>query len=218
MPMRNVSWAAVAGRAVGPITSPTTSSALPNKAKLIETAPPTAQAAETLLAPRVAFISGHIDITPPQFRDNYSAPLDAAIRRGDAFVLSNSRGVDTLALAYLRAHHVLPARITIYMHTPRPGRKLNATQIRINKMRPERDMGEKIRKEGYNMKVIEGYHNERDAAMTEDSDYDILWVRGEAETAALYGAKYRPGRVSGTQKNKDRRAVKARRTAPLSAA
>lgn len=63
-------------------------------------------------------------------------------------------------------------------------------------------------REGYKWLVINGYHNERDAAMTEASDYDILWVRGEEDTKVLYGEKYRAGRVSGTQKNKDRRAAK----------
>jgi TorA maturation chaperone TorD len=68
--------------------------------------------------------------------------------------------------------------------------------------------------EGYNTRIIEGYHTDRDAAMTETSDYDILWVRGDAETAALYGSKYRPGRVSGTQKNKERRLLKEQRAIP----
>jgi hypothetical protein len=36
---------------------------------------------------------------------------------------------------------------------------------------------------------------------------DILWVRDEESTRKLYGAKYRPGRVSGTQKNADRRSA-----------
>lgn len=56
------------------------------------------------------------------------------------------------------------------------------------------------------MEVVKGWHSQRDAAMTASSDYDILWVRSDEETKKLYGAKYRPGRVSGTQKNKDRRA------------
>ena len=44
--------------------------------------------------------------------------------------------------------------------------------------------------------------------MTEDSDRDIAWIRSEEETKKLYGKKYRPGRVSGTQKNIDRRNLK----------
>ncbi|KAF2501489.1 hypothetical protein BU16DRAFT_426794, partial [Lophium mytilinum] len=138
--------------------------------------------------PRVAFISGHIDITTAQFHTQYASHLDTAIAHGDTFIMSNAGGADTMGLAYLRDHGVAPDRITIYMHMPRANRKLNATQ-----------------KEGYGIRVVQGYHNERDAAMTEESDYDILWVRDEADTAKLYGGKYRPGRVSGTQKNMDRR-------------
>ncbi|KAF2192729.1 hypothetical protein K469DRAFT_717316 [Zopfia rhizophila CBS 207.26] len=102
------------------------------------------------------------------------------------------------------------------MHIPRPNRKLNATQIRINKMRLGPEIEEKYSKEGYNIRVIQGYHNERDAVMAEDSSYDILWVRGEAETRTLYGSKYRPGRVSGTQKNKDRRLLEDKKATELS--
>ena len=82
---------------------------------------------------RVAFISGHIDITSAQFTENYTAALDAAIERGDSFVLSNAGGVDTLALAYLRSKSVHPSRTTIYMHTSRANRKLNAMQQHINR-------------------------------------------------------------------------------------
>ena len=41
--------------------------------------------------------------------------------------------------------------------------------------------------------------------MTAVSDYDILYVRSEAESRQLYGPKYRP-RVSGTEMNRMRRA------------
>jgi hypothetical protein len=66
---------------------------------------------------RVAFVSGHIENTQMQFAENYSAQLDAAIRRGDAFVLSDADGVDTLALEYLCAPDVEASRIIINMHT-----------------------------------------------------------------------------------------------------
>ncbi|OCK86117.1 hypothetical protein K432DRAFT_377071 [Lepidopterella palustris CBS 459.81] len=165
--------------------------------------------------PRTAFVSGHIDITSSQFTENYSAGLDAAIANGDNFIMSNAGGADTMALAYLRAHNVSPDRITIYMHTPRPNQKLNGTQVRINSTRLGKAVEEKYAKEGYGFKVVKGYHTERDTAMTEDSDYDILWVRSEGDTKKLYGAKYRAGRISGTQQNKDRRISKNRRVQSL---
>lgn len=45
---------------------------------------------------------------------------------------------------------------------------------------------------------------ERDAAMTRDSDYDILRYRTEAEARELYGAGWWP-RVSNTEMNERRR-------------
>jgi hypothetical protein len=62
--------------------------------------------------------------------------------------------------------------------------------------------------------VAAGFASEgaRDAAMTAASTEDVAWVRpfDEAREAALrasLGAKYRPGRVSGTARNLLRRAA-----------
>jgi hypothetical protein len=46
---------------------------------------------------------------------------------------------------------------------------------------------------------------ERDESMTKDSDFNILWVRSEEETKKLLGKKYKPGFVSGTERNRLRR-------------
>ena len=48
------------------------------------------------------------------------------------------------------------------------------------------------------------HHLARDARLTEGSDYDILWVRGQEECRVLYGERWRP-RVSGTELNRQRR-------------
>lgn len=146
-----------------------------------------------------------------QFTQNYAAPLDAAIAQGDNFIMSNAGGADTMGLAYLDSHGVSPDRITIYLHTPQPNRRLNATQTRINSLRFGSDVEEAYKKKGYKCKVVQGFHTERDAVMTEESDYDILWIRSDEDTRKLYGAKYRRGRISGTQKNMDRRALKEKR-------
>ena len=79
------------------------------------------------------------------------------------------------------------------IYIPRPNCKRNATQSRISKVRLGLEVEEIYRKEGYSMRAIHDYHAKRDGAMAEASDYDVLWVRGEAETATLYGSKYRPG-------------------------
>ena len=158
---------------------------------------------------RVAFVSGHIDLRQEIFLLHYKAPLDAAIAANDSFILSNAGGADSQALEYLLAHSVPASRITIYIHTP-PSRRqkpggLNETMRRIDRLRTGSETLEKYHRQGFDVRVIEGWHAERDAAMTRDSDYDVLWVRSEVETKALYGKKYRAARVSGTLKNKNRR-------------
>lgn len=212
-----LSWAAAARKCTAaPQDAPT------NIVHGIATLDPSSQVLLTpsrpVLKPRIAFISGHIDITLKQFSDNYHAALDVAIHRGDTFVLSTSQGADTLALAYLRSQNTDPSRITVYILAPymqssRSGH-FNATQSQTNGTKLGDEALELYKKEGYNVKVVKGRHDDRDAAMTEDSDYDILWIRNHAETAALYGRKYRRGRVSGTQKNKDRRELKEKISTP----
>lgn len=156
---------------------------------------------------RVAFISGHIDLPEGQFLEHYQTALDTAIAAHDEFILSNAGGADSLALQYLLQHAVEPSRITIYIHTPPEHRQKNsnATIRAIDGLRTENATLEKYRKQGLNVRVINGWHTQRDAAMTAASDYDILWVRSDEETKLLYGQKYRPDRISGTHKNKNRR-------------
>jgi len=49
-------------------------------------------------------------------------------------------------------------------------------------------------------------HTERDVAMIEESDYDILKYLSKDECMTLYGAKYRES-VNGTELNERRRAA-----------
>ena len=159
--------------------------------------------------PTVAFVSGHIDLSNEVFRLHYKNSLDAAIANGENFILSTAGGADSMALEYLLSQSVSPSRITIYIHTP-PARRqkpggANETMRRIDQLRTGSETLEQYRKQGHGVRIIDGWHTERDAAMTRESDYDILWVRPDGETEALYGKKYRPGRISGTQKNKYRR-------------
>ncbi|PPJ52686.1 hypothetical protein CBER1_10831 [Cercospora berteroae] len=156
---------------------------------------------------RVAFISGHIDLPEEQFLEHYQTALDTAIAAHDEFILSNAGGADSLALQYLLQHGVEPSRITIYFHTLPEHRQKNsnATMRAIDELRTADATLENYRKQGLNVQVINGWHTQRDAAMTAASDYDILWVRSDEETKLLDGQKYRPDRISGTQKNKNRR-------------
>ncbi|KAJ7471306.1 hypothetical protein B0H11DRAFT_1730602 [Mycena galericulata] len=143
--------------------------------------------AATLSRPRTAFISGPLAPTPTYFAEHYAPRLDASITQGHAFVLGPSRGIDTLALTYLKQHGVPTARVTVFLS------ESEGTQA-----------WQKFADQGVGVVVAGRGHTERDAAMTAASDYDILRYQTEAECRALYGSKYR-ARVSGTQLNEMRR-------------
>ena len=159
--------------------------------------------------PKTAFVSTHIDLSCDVFLLHYRNLLDVAIANGDYFILSTAGGAASMALEYLLSHNVSAAQITIYLHVPPVRRQkrggANETMRRIDRLGTTPDALEHYRKQGFGVRVINGGHTERDTAMTRESDYDILWVRPDDETKTLYGKRYRPGRVSGTQKNKDRR-------------
>lgn len=51
--------------------------------------------------PRIAFISGHTDLTINQFNLEYIPLLHAAIQSGQQFIIGDAAGTDTFALSYL---------------------------------------------------------------------------------------------------------------------
>lgn len=115
----------------------------------------------------IAMISGHLDLTPDEFEMHYKPLIDDAIAQGCFFVVGDARGTDTLAQAYLVNRGL---EVTIY------------------------HMFESPRNNKGGFPVQGGYRsdNERDAAMTAASAFDIAWVR--------------PGREnSGTARNLARR-------------
>jgi hypothetical protein len=128
----------------------------------------------------IYFISGHCDISQEEFEIYYKEAIDQSIENGGSFVIGDARGVDTMAQEYLSSKGVTD--VTIYHIAKSP--KNNAA----------------------NFPVIGGfkYHNQKDAAMTDNSDYDIAWVRSVEEQKKLYGSSYRK-RKSGTEKNLNRR-------------
>ncbi|KAL4926698.1 uncharacterized protein BDV17DRAFT_268926 [Aspergillus undulatus] len=140
--------------------------------------------------PQVAFISGPIDSGPDgtYFRTHYIAPIDAAIVAGHSFVIGPiTSGIDADALAYLLAYPVEPSRITIFMT-----------------IAEDRAWGVKFRSQGVNVHVLEdpaATTQNRDAAMTAASDYDILRWRSEVEARAFYGPLYREGHMTNTERN-----------------
>ncbi|KAL6234048.1 hypothetical protein BDW75DRAFT_213348 [Aspergillus navahoensis] len=143
---------------------------------------------------RVAFISGPVDTGPDNiyFRSHYVQPINAAITAGHNFVIGPIlSGVDTDALDYLLNYPISPLRITIFMT-----------------MSEDNAWGSTFRERGVNVHVLQDRQataQNRDAAMTAASDYDILRWRTEDEAKEFYGELYRLGQVTNTERNWRRR-------------
>lgn len=143
--------------------------------------------------PRTAFISGPMEPDQDYFRTHYEARIREAIAAGDAFVMGPAAGMDTMALNFLLDEaRVAPARITVYLAEP---------QVRY---REHAALKARVERAGGHV-VLEGLTTgDRDAAMTRDSDYDILRYMSVEEQKEFYGERYFP-RVSNTEKNERRR-------------
>ncbi|KAM6529493.1 hypothetical protein FALCPG4_007629 [Fusarium falciforme] len=141
---------------------------------------------------RTAMISGHIDISHSEFAMHYHDLIKEAIARGDRFILGDARGTDEFALEYILRHKPT-ARITVYASRAERCKALTDRNIDAILVKP-------LKKKARGRQ----HHLERDAEMTNSSDYDILWVRDEEECRKLYGEKYRP-RISATELNRRRR-------------
>lgn len=116
----------------------------------------------------ILFISGHLSLTSEEFEVHYRPQLDEAISRGYSFVVGDARGTDSLAQNYLLGK---TDKVTVYHMLENP--RNNA---------------------GFPTEGGFKSDEERDSAMTANSDKDIAWVR--------------PGREnSGTQKNLERREI-----------
>lgn len=167
--------------------------------------------------PRVAFVSGHTDLTEGEFTDIYVPLLDTALADGHSFLMGDASGVDTQALNYLLSdtvqgkHPDVKQRITVFA-----SRKYNVPrlqQLGIKVVAPDDPLIDAgidskykdligVRKTGRDAARFR--HIVRDMHLTLNSDYDILHVRSEKDSRALYGDRWRP-RVSGTEMNRERR-------------
>jgi hypothetical protein len=114
----------------------------------------------------IYFISGHLSLTPEEFDTHYKSLIDEALSHNSFFVVGDAKGADTLSQNYLFDK---TDRVVVYHMFETP---------RYNAGFPTED----------------GFQSdeERDIAMTNNSDMDIAWVRKGREK-------------SGTQKNLDRR-------------
>ena len=118
---------------------------------------------------KTAFVSGHLDLTPEEFQEHYVPKLQIAIAQKHRFVVGDAKGADTLAQGFF-AYFLNKYDVDVY-------------HMFIS---PRNNVG--------NFRTVGGFQSddERDAAMTAASNYDIAWVR--------------PGREkSGTAKNLARR-------------
>ena len=130
---------------------------------------------------RCYFVSGHLDLSEDEFIKYYLPRLEEAISNGCIFVVGDARGCDSFTQEYLYIRGVAD-NVVVYHMFDMP---------RCNK---------------YDFETRGGFKSdlERDSEMTRVSDMDIAYIRGEVEQRAKYGKKYKY-RVSGTQKNLDRR-------------
>lgn len=136
----------------------------------------------------VAFISGPTDTDYSYFYSHYVPHIQAAIVHGDHFVLGPlACGVDADALDYLLTL-VTPERIRVFMTH-------NEDRMR----------GIEVRAQGVQVQVVGETSQERDAALTRASTYDILRVRPRNEARAFYGRLWSDQYVTNTERNWKRR-------------
>lgn len=136
---------------------------------------------KTIKKPKTAMVSGHLDLTQAEFDRHYLESLYEAVINGHKIIVGDANGADRLAVQYLK----LAARywfdwdkLTVYHMLELP-RTTDCRQATLK------------------VPLVGGFKSdeERDAAMTAASDYDIAWVR--------------PGREkSGTARNIARRKSK----------
>ena len=164
------------------------------------------------MAPSIALISGHTDLSEADFSRHYRLQLISALDQGHHFILGDAAGADAFALTYLLspavvlAHPDVKERITIYLSRKASIDRLQSQGLKVVPPDDRRLQAQQtdvvVSKKGRDSR--RWHHVQRDAAMTTASDYDILYVRTEEESRKLYGAKYRP-RVSATELNRLRR-------------
>jgi hypothetical protein len=114
----------------------------------------------------IYFISGHLSLTQDEFDIHYKPFIVEALCHNSSFVVGDAKGADTLAQTYLFGK---TDKVVVYHMFGSP--RYNA---------------------GFPTEGGFQSDEERDNAMTDNSDSDIAWVRKGREK-------------SGTQKNLDRR-------------
>jgi len=102
----------------------------------------------------IYFISGHRNLNDNEFDTHYKFLIDYAIKENGYFVVGDYYGLDIKAQEYLK-DKVPDSHVTVYHMFDSPRNYVD----------------------GFNKKGGYSLDEERDAAMTRDSDIDIAWIR-----------------------------------------
>lgn len=102
---------------------------------------------------KTAFVSGHRDVSDDEFNTHYVPLLNNAMSEGHAIVVGDYQGVDYMAQRYLSDKGY--QNVIVYHMFIKPRNYVNGYPTRG----------------GYTS------DEDRDSAMTRDSDYDIAWIR-----------------------------------------
>lgn len=109
---------------------------------------------------KVAFVSGHLNVTTEEFQEHYVPKLQKAIAEKHKFVVGDCKGVDTLAQGFF-AYFLTKDDVTVYHMFDSP----------------RNNVGNFPTRGGFKS------DNERDSEMTRMSDYDIVWIRPGRENS-----------------------------------
>lgn len=100
---------------------------------------------------KIYFVSGHLDLTEEEFKEHYVPQLNAALSKGDSFILCDAKGADAKAHDYLTGK---TKQVTVFHMLKEP---------RYQTVFPT--------KGGFTS------DKERDCHATQHSTHDIAWVR-----------------------------------------
>ena len=125
----------------------------------------------------IYFISCHVDITYEDFFIKYKERIDLAVNDTDSwFIMGDANRADLYAQNYLFE-------------------KVNNNRIMVYQCKNHHKNNPHCYPTRGNFKN----HTQKDKAMTQHSNVDILWIRPKEDTKLMYGDNYNENRISGTE-------------------
>ena len=108
------------------------------------------------------FVSGHRDLTQEEFNEHYIPLIDRVIKEDPwaEFVVGDWEGCDTIFVEYMISKHSYPDIIVTCVENPR--------------IKP---FGEDLFHYCRTYSKLCNTYDECDAFMTQESDFDIAWIR-----------------------------------------